>query len=154
MLASYGTRGYRIRQRGGSWRAVTESEWAHTVPAQTRRLMDRLRKAVWRGRPRACRTGMRVYYEHVSAEIVGEDTVRIWCDIYIEYPMSMVHGRMRVSGVQADAEHAVITRWFKPRGQSWLPMFCRPDDGLLEELGFIDDFEQDEVTDVSQDDTR
>lgn len=81
-------------------------------------------------------------YWHVTAEVIGDDVIRVWGDCYYRKLYDHVHGWLRLACELVAEDEVLVTRWFRPRGQSWLPLYGRDGDGLDMELGWIYDIDE------------
>ena len=155
MIASTGSKGYRIRLRGyPRWFPVSERMFKRTVPRETRIVMARVRDAVYRTRPRV--RASEVMHERTVAEFVDNDLVSVRCDIYVRVYDDLVHGWVRLVGVLQEDGVVEITRWCRPRGQRWMPMRSGLEGSLWDELGWVYDLDDDvpESTLETHDDTH
>lgn len=140
MIVSYGTRGARKRERGCPWESVTRLE----APREVLWWMRGTEGAVVRGAyPIRRMPEVREAYRQVSAEYLDDDVIRVWCDVYYRRLDDPVHGIMRVSGELVSEDAVAVTRWFRPYGHGWEPMFGTPRSPLWVELGWLMDFDDD-----------
>lgn len=143
MIASIGTKGRRIRMYGEPWH---KAEWGE-MPREVRVFLQSLVRKTF-DRPVHQASHVRLMYVQASVEIIDGDIIRAWADRYYRRYEDMVHGWVRISAELVEEDRVVVTRWFRPRGQSWLPMFGSLDTPLLEEIGLVWD-----IDDVSECDT-
>lgn len=155
MIASMGSKGYRIRLRGyPRWFAVSERMFKRTVPRETRIVMARVRDSVRVLRPHV--RASEVVHERTLAEFVDDDLVAVRCDVYIRVYDDLVHGWIRMVGVLQEDGRVEVTRWCRPRGHGWMPMRSGLEGSLWDELGWVYDLDDDvpESTLETHDDTH
>ena len=141
MLVSIGTQGPRIRERGDSWRHVTMQELRSAVPHEAVTWMHGVEKQVHR-RNMPHFPSSRPMYWHVTAEVIGNDVIRVWGDCYYRKLYDPVHGWLRLACELVSEDRVLVTRWFRPRGQGWLPLYGKDGDGLDVELGWVFDIDE------------
>ena len=113
------------------------------MPANVRMFLIRMANATF-DRSIHQASHVRLMYVQASVEIIDGDIIRAWADRYYRRYGDMVHGWVRISAELVSEDEVVVTRWFRPRGQSWLPMFGTFDTPLLEEIGL--EWDMDDVS--------
>ena len=139
MIVSIGTKGARMRMYGEPWRPMGRRR----MPANVRTFLIRMANATF-DRTIHQTSHVRLMYVQASVEIIDGDIIRAWADRYYRRYGDMVHGWVRISAELVSEDEVVVTRWFRPRGQSWLPMFGTFDTPLLEEIGL--EWDMDDVS--------
>jgi hypothetical protein len=139
MIVSIGTKGARMRMYGEPWRPMGRRR----MPANVRMFLIRMANATF-DRTIHQTSHVRLMYVQASVEIIDGDIIRAWADRYYRRYGDMVHGWVRISAELVSEDEVVVTRWFRPRGQSWLPMFGTFDTPLLEEIGL--EWDMDDVS--------
>lgn len=145
MIVSIGTKGRRMRMYGEPWRSMERKR----MPANVRRFLIGMANATF-DRSTHQASHVRLMYVQASAEIIDGDIIRAWADRYYRRYGDMVHGWVRISAELVSEDEVVVTRWFRPRGQSWRPMFGGFDTPLLEEIGLV--WDMDDVSECDTDD--
>lgn len=128
-----------MRMYGEPWRPMGRRR----MPANVRMFLIRMANATF-DRTIHQTSHVRLMYVQASVEIIDGDIIRAWADRYYRRYGDMVHGWVRISAELVSEDEVVVTRWFRPRGQSWLPMFGTFDTPLLEEIGL--EWDMDDVS--------
>lgn len=147
VIASRGTRGYRVRIPGMQWQSVSEREFERYTTREARRAMAAVDAAVRTGRVRRLPElrRRRPYLAQTSVLMSRHDIIRVWSDVYYRIPEDMVHGFVRIAAYMDSETSVAVTFWCRPRGHGWRPMYGRVMDGEQErvpnEVGWICDIE-------------
>lgn len=128
-----------MRMYGEPWHQAGRGE----IPTEVRMFLVRM---LWATFDRSVHqtSHVRLMYVQASVEIIDGDIIRAWADRYYRRYGDMVHGWVRISAELVSEDEVVVTRWFRPRGHGWLPMFGTFDTPLLEEIGL--EWDMDDVS--------